>query len=244
MWQAVAYCGLSPVPASLAGRFNFDPVLIAALVLIVAGHIYALRRASRSWLAPACGWGVAAAALLSPLCALSVALFSARIAQHMLLLLVAAPLIALGMPGQSGRGLWPSAVTFLGTLWLWHMPAPYDATFHSTALYWLMHLTLFGSSIWLWRELIWHRADDGANVLVAGTASSMQMSLLGALLTLGSHGWYSVHYLTTAAWGLTPLADQQLGGALMWVPGCGLFFWVALRSMHRSWAAVERRQPA
>ena len=244
MWQDLAYCGAAPLPGSLLTRFNLDPVLIAALIAAGCSHLIMLHRADRLALLPLIGWAVAAAAVMTPLCALSVALFSARIAQHMLLLLVAAPFVALGLPAASGRAAWPAAAAFFVLLWVWHMPAPYNATFHSTPLYWSMHVTLFGSGVWVWRELIGHPVGGTGKALAAGIATSMQMSLLGALLTLGSHAWYTVHYFTTEAWGFSPLQDQQLGGALMWVPGCGLFFWAALRSMHRVWLEVERRQPA
>jgi putative membrane protein len=49
-------------------------------------------------------------------------------------------------------------------------------------------------------------------------ASGVQVSLLGALLTFAAVPLFSVHEFTTAAWGLTWLQDQQLGGLVMWVP--------------------------
>ncbi len=243
---AIAYCGTPPVPGALAGRFNLDPVLIACLAVTALGHFGWCRAAGHRGRAALAGWGVAAVALLSPLCALSVALFSARVAQHMILLLVAAPLIATSLPrpAHRGRALWPATVAFMLALWGWHMPRPYDATLSSTPLYWAMHLSLFGTGVWLWRELIGHDARDTASVLAAGIATSVQMGLLGAVLTLGDHAWFSVHFLTTQAWGYTPLADQQLGGVLMWVPGCLLFLWAALRSFHRMWKTMEERQLA
>ena len=229
------------MPGALAGRFNLDPVLIAVLGALAAlqfGSCGARDHRGRVALA---GWAIVAACLLSPLCALSVALFAARVAQHMILLLVAAPLIASGLPrpGRGSKGLWPATAAFLAALWFWHMPAPYDATLRSIPLYWAMHLSLFGAGVWLWRELIGHDARDTANVLAAGLATSVQMGLLGAVLTLGGHAWFSVHYLTTQAWGLTPLEDQQLGGVLMWVPGCLLLLWASLRSFHRAWRMME-----
>lgn len=71
--------------------WNLDAALILAL-----GALLALgwgRAASRPALLAAAA--VLAAAMLSPLCGLAVGLFSARVAQHLLLLLVAAPLLAL-----------------------------------------------------------------------------------------------------------------------------------------------------
>ena len=246
MWQQLAYCGLPPAPGGLAGRFNLDPVLIGALATLAAIQFGWCRTNGHHVRAPVIGWTIVAGCLLSPLCALSVALFAARIAQHMILLLVAAPLIASGLPQpeHGSKGLWPAATMFLLTLWFWHMPSPYDATLRSTLLYWAMHASLFGSGVWLWRELIGHDARDTAGVLAAGLATSIQMGLLGALLTLGSHAWFPVHYLTTQAWGLTPLEDQQLGGVLMWVPGCFLLLWASLRSFRRAWQTMEGRLAA
>jgi putative membrane protein len=154
------YCGTPPSPGELWGRFNFDPLLIASLLAVASAYILWMRKDQRRGVPyVACGWLIAAAAFVSPLCALSVSLFSARIAQHMILLLGAAPLIALGWPSRSAPWrLWAAAAVFMVALWVWHMPLPYDATFTSTALYWTMHITLFGSAIVLWSELLHHRA--------------------------------------------------------------------------------------
>ena len=45
--------------------------------------------------------------------------------------------------------------------------------------------------------------------------------------------FYAPHALTTMAWGLTPLQDQQLGGSIMWVPGCIVFLVVAMFGLRR-----------
>jgi putative membrane protein len=169
----------------------------------------------------------------------------------MILVLLAAPLIALAWPlppenpsrSRGSGALWASAAGFFGALWFWHMPKPYDATFSSTSLYWLMHVTLFGSSILLWRELLQHRHDRIVEVLTAGALTSMQMGLLGAVLTFAAHPLFLWHLTTTAAWGFTPLRDQQLGGVFMWVPGIALFLWAATRSLGRLWSALEGVKP-
>ena len=245
MWQRIAYCGVPPVPGDLADRFNLDPVLIAVLGIVAGLHFAWCRALGKGEGAALLGWSLVAACLISPLCALSVALFSARVAQHMILLLVAAPLIASAMPrADRGRGLWPATIVFFVALWFWHMPGPYDATLGSAELYWAMHVSLFASGVWLWRALIGHEARDTASVLAAGIATSVHMGLLGAILTFGNHAWFSVHYLTTQAFGFTPLEDQQLGGVLMWVPGCLLLLVASLASFHRAWRLLEREQYA
>jgi putative membrane protein len=237
------YCGSPPIPGELLTRFNLDPVLIVALLVLGIGHVSAAQ-STRARLSAGCGWVIAAAAFVSPLCALSVSLFSARVGQHMILVLLAAPLIAYAWPFGGGRRgaarLWLSAAVFFAALWFWHMPAPYDATFSSTGIYWSMHLTLFGSAILLWRELLHHGAERTADVLAVAALTSMQMGLLGAVLTFAGHPLYFWHLLAmTSVWGLTPLQDQQLGGIFMWVPGILLFLWAALRSLARLWTVLE-----
>jgi putative membrane protein len=188
------------------------------------------------------GWMIAAAAFLSPLCALSVALFAARVGQHMILVLVAAPLIAAGMPFRAPRSVWPlwlSALAFFISLWFWHMPLPYDATFRSVAAYWGMHLSLFGSAIGFWYALMHHARAHVVDAFAAGALTSIQMGMLGAFLSLGNHALFRWHFLTTSAWHMTPLEDQQLGGILMWVPGIAIFLWVAVRSLARLWATLD-----
>jgi putative membrane protein len=106
---------------------------------------------------------------------------------------------------------------FSDWLWFWHAPAPYGATFANPAVYWAMHLSLVGAALWLWGEVL--DQPPSAAVVGACALSMIQMGLLGALITLSSQALYAPHRLTTLAWGLTPLEDQQLGGAIMWAPG-------------------------
>jgi putative membrane protein len=171
----------------------------------------------------AAGWLALALALVSPLCSLSVALFSARVTQHMLIVLIAAPLVALAVPRlASGAGVqWAATLLFAALLWTWHSPAPYDATFASTPIYWTMHVTMFASAALFWTTLL--RSDASAfSSLFASFVTGMQMSLLGALLTFSRHAWFAAHALTTQAWSLSPLDDQQIGGLIMWAPAGAL----------------------
>jgi putative membrane protein len=214
------YCGSPPIPGGL--HWNLDPVLIT--MLVAAAGLYAacyrlqkIEIGDRQVLAGGIGIAVLAAALISPLCNLSVALFAARAVQHVLMLLVAAPLLVLGMPRRRvGRfeGL-AGPFGFAAMLWFWHLPAFYDATLQNNVVYWTMHLSLFGAAISLWRVLL---DDSGVNVF-ASLFTGVQMCALGALLTLSPRPWFSVHALTTWQWGLSQSADQQLGGVIMWVVG-------------------------
>jgi putative membrane protein len=251
--QPVPYCGLPPLPGDILTRFNFDSRLIVVLALCCAMQVLWLPRRAAQLPARArkfalWGWAVAALALLSPICALSVSLFAARVGQHMLLVLVAAPLIAAGWPRSTPANrtwpLWAGTAGFFLALWYWHMPVPYQSTFDSVFLYWAMHVTLFGSGIFLWRELLDHSPRRTAQVMAAGCITFVQMGLLGAVIALAGRPMFSWHFLTTQAWGLTPLQDQQLGGAVMWVPGILLFLATAMRSMSRLWESIGRMRAA
>jgi putative membrane protein len=247
------YCGSAPLPGDLLTRFNLDPVLIVSLMLLAAWQFRAVGRtgaggAQRRQAFSVAGWVIAAAGFISPLCALSVALFSARVLQHMVLVLVAAPLIAMGLPrsvpSRRPWRLWAATAAFFLALWYWHMPIPYDLTFASTDLYWTMHITLFGSAVLLWRELLDHPPQWTGQVLAAGALTLVHMGLLGAVLTLADRPLFTRHLLSSYSWGFSPLQDQQLGGSLMWVPGIGFFMWTALRSLSQLWKSLERVRPA
>src|SRR5579859_802546 len=215
MSEYIPYCGPVPTPGTLA--WNLDPVLIAIIAVVAVSHHARLRRDMDTNKRPValCGWLVVLAALVSPLCNLSVALFSARVTQHMMIALVGAPLIAWSLPARrlpsgSVRPFW-AAGGFALALWFWHMPTPYAAAFRSDLVYWAMHLTLFGSAVWLARGLLSETRTEPGAVLLAGLLTTLQMSLLGAVLTFGAHPLFAPHFDTTFPWGMTPLQDQQLG---------------------------------
>lgn len=229
----IAYCGPAAVPADLLTRWNSDPLLltaIGALAIVIATGRTANARA---------GWGALALIVLifvSPLCALSSALFSARVLHHVLLIAVVAPLLALAFPVRGLRSL-PLAILVglhAAVLWVWHMPAAYEWGLASVPTYWLMQASLLGSAWLLWRAILSPATEPGA-ALLALVATTAQMGLLAALIVFAPHALYAVHFETTQVWGMTPLADQQLAGLLMWVPASlpylGVGLWLAWSSL-------------
>jgi putative membrane protein len=181
----------------------------------------------------AAGWLVAVAVFVSPLCALSTSLFCAGVAQRLLLVLVAAPLLALALPPRSPRGaaIWSCAAIFLLTLWFWHMPRAYDATFTSEWIYWSMQASLLGTAVLLWRELLHHPPERSADALAAVALTFLQMALLGAMLTVADRPLFKYHVNAVQAWDLTALQDQHLGGLLIGVPAVMLLLYVAARAL-------------
>jgi cytochrome c oxidase assembly factor CtaG len=73
--------------------------------------------------------------------------------------------------------------------------------------------------------------------------TAVHTSLLGALLTFSSRLWYPIYSSSTAAWGLTPLEDQQLAGVIMWVPA-GLAYVIATLAIAGSWLKEPAARPA
>jgi putative membrane protein len=223
----IPYCGTPPVPEELWQRWNLDPMLIGVLGILVYLHarsaIHATGAQIPSSKAKACfvaGWAALVLALVGPICALSVSLFSARVTQHMWLIFVAAPLLVLGSRQGFARTASPllAAVSFAVSLWLWHVPAMYALTFTSDVAYWLMHLTLLGAAVLLWQAILVTAPERVLVRLGLAFSTLVHMGMLGALITLAPRVLYSPHVLTSPLWGLSPLADQQLGGSIMWVP--------------------------
>ena len=231
----IAYCGPAALPAQLWQRWNFDPLLLVGLAVLAAcigrGHS-ADKRA---------GWAaIALMALIfvSPLCALSSALFSARVLHHVLLIAAVAPPLARAFPLDRVPSPPLALLVALNAivLWLWHAPGPYAWGLASVPAYWLMQLTLLGSAWMLWRAVLSSRAPTGA-ALFALAATVGQMGLLGALIVFAPRPLYWLHFESSAAWGLTPLADQQLAGLLMWVPAMLPYLAVGLRL---AWSGLRR----
>lgn len=230
---AIAYCGPPPAPAGLWAQWNLDPILLAVMGLCALGYLGRAAASSGHKAAFFGGLGVLLVAFVSPLCALSTSLFSARIAHHMLMVAAAAPLLALSLPRKVPAGwLTGAGLVHMVVLWVWHAPRVYEWALGGTASYWLMELSLLTSAMAFW-SAVWARKTEPPAVIVALILTMAQMGLLAALITFAQAPLYGPHLLTTTAWGLTPLEDQQLAGLIMWAPGALPYFaavlWLAAR---------------
>lgn len=227
----ISYCGTAPSPDEWIGRWNFDPLLLLALALCAA---FALRT-KHPQLALG-GVAILALAFVSPLCALSVALFSARALHHILLVAVAAPLIALALPSRHVQGLGVPLLAATAALWLWHVPSFYDRALMDSPTYWLMQASLFSTALWFWRALF---SAPAVPATLAAILAMVQMGMLGALLTFATQPLYKAHVGTTLQWGLDQLADQQLAGLIMWAPGIIPYAIIAGLIGRRLWTRAE-----
>jgi putative membrane protein len=224
------------------------------------------------------GWLALVLALVSPLHAWGNVLFSAHMVQHEVLMLVAAPLLVLGrpivaflkalpVPAARRASLWTTATAWRRfwhaitgpfvawllhavILWIWHIPVLFDATIKNEAIHAAQHLSFVLSALLFWWAVMVgrHRAIGyGAAVLYVFT-TALHSGLLGAIITFATRAWYPSYFQTTAAWGLTPLEDQQIGGLIMWAPACVSYIIAGLALfagwMRDSALRVERRESA
>ena len=223
-----SYCGPAPFPDEAMLAWNFDPVLLGGLAIC---SIISLR--SKNPRPALMGVAVLAVAFVSPLCAISVALFMARAVHHILIVAIAAPLFALAFPSHRIAMIGPAFVAATGLLWAWHVPSLYDAALADARVYWFMQASLLGSAIWFWRSLF---AAPLVSATLGAIAAMAQMGMLGALLTFAPAPLYAAHIGTTLAWGLPQLADQQLAGLIMWVPGIIPYAIALALIARRGWA--------
>ncbi len=204
---------------------------------ILADYGPAMTPAASKWSAAVHLWPLAAGLLLlallwfGPLPEIARGSFAAHMALHMGLVVLAAPLLALGLarafPGLIA-GLSPavaiaaSLVEFVA-VWAWHAPALHDAARAETSIFVLEQASFLAAGILLWASAIGAagagRPAARAAGVVALLVTSMHMTLLGALLLLAPRPLYACAELCSPAAPLTPLGDQQLGGVLMLLVG-------------------------
>ncbi len=247
----VAHDGAPVQPHDALWAWRFDPlvvvVLLVAAALYVAGcrSLGTTRCRSAAFLA---GLGVIAVALLSPIDALSAELMSAHMVQHVLLMFVAAPMIAVSVPGPALiRGLptqvrrsfvstrratglfaglrWLRApmrrwMLFVAVLWLWHASALYEAAVENRWVHTVEHASFIGAALLLWSSVLGARRTRLPDGLgvLAVFALMMQGVVLAALITFSQFAWYEPYAAGAPGWGLDAVTDQRLAGLLMWFP--------------------------
>ncbi|MGA3234923.1 MAG: cytochrome c oxidase assembly protein [Bryobacteraceae bacterium] len=163
------------------------------------------------------GIAVAATAIGSPLAHLDHHLLVAHMVQHLLLMLVAAPLILLGMR-STALPQTPAAVCWLagsGAVILWRIPPVFDLALKSTFWHEFEHASFFLAGLLFWRPVI---GNSGWSAPVYLFLATLPCDALSAFLAFCGHVVYR-SYLSagTGMFGLSALDDQELAGALMWV---------------------------
>lgn len=257
---------------------NGGPSIFVSLILAVILYLLGARRLSRAGtlqrvLGRGRRWSFAAGmatlfiALVSPLDALAERSFAMHMTQHLLLMLVAPPLLVWGRPiitwlwafpidGRRAIGrFWMdtpglhSGVNFLNrplvawvlasiALWFWHIPGPYGWALANEGVHMIEHLSFFLTSLAFWSLVL---KPYEARVFGHGQALILVATFALQNGLLGALLTFAARPLypayTNYAFGLSPLEDQQLAGLIMWVPA-GLIHLTTMALLFTAWLAA------
>ncbi len=273
--------GGAPAPSFPATLFAWqpEPLPILGVAVVAAIYLWAVRRVNTRHprnrvprgraVAFLAGLGAVLLALTSPIEAYEGQLFAVHMGQHMLLELVAAPLLLVGAPiTLSLRAASPSVrrgllrvlqsravhvlafpvvawVLFAGVNWGWHFTSLYNDALESVPLHYLQHGTFMAAALLFWWPAIgadpspW-RLPHPVRLLYLFLAMP-QNSFLGVALLSADRVLYP-HYATDLrTWGPSVLDDQRLGGVIMWVFG-DLAFLAGMVVVIAGWMRYEDKR--
>lgn len=245
--------------------WSFEPlagVILSLSVFLYCVGLLQMSSAQRRALAPpwraSCYWGavgILVLALFSPLDSLADQSFAWHMAQHLMLMLAAAPLLALanthivslfafplsprrvigryvsGAPGVRRAATdrfspLIAAVLFASGLWLWHAPRMYDAALADPTLHTLEHLTFLVTSAVFWRMV----SNAGDRRLDLGSAILLTV-LVGFQANLLAVLLVLAPSPIYSAYAANGLQDQQVGGMLMLGPASLIFVGATVSSI-------------
>jgi cytochrome c oxidase assembly factor CtaG len=255
-----------------------DPAVLAPLALLVWIYVRRFREARREaggrgagpLQALAFGGAMLAllAALVSPVDGLgSDYLFSAHMLQHVLLGDIAPLLLLLSLSRvimrpatrrlvRVERALgplaspWTAIALWLGTMYVWHIPALYDAAAEQPLLHALEHLSFFTAGVALWWPLVqpvpMRNSLTGLQPLAYIALAKGGLAALGLFLAWSSTAHYPWYEGTPRIWGLNPVEDQNVAGVIMMVEQSMtlvlVMVWVFVRMLARSEQEELRRE--
>lgn len=236
--------------------WSFDPAALLGVAVLAVLYAAGFRRARgrpRQVVCFASGLAVILLALCSPVAALDQELFSLHMIEHLLLTLVAPPLLLLGrpilpflwgLPSAERRGaarLLHAAARLAGNpvisltvfsviFAIWHIPALYDAAQGANLIHYAEHTSFFVSALMFWWPVIHPQGGPRRLSKVAGigyfSVPMLEGTFIGALLTFSAQPLYATYRAGAGLAGLSAIDDQQLAGLLMWIPG-GLVYALA-----------------
>jgi len=234
---------------------------------VLRRHPQGRRQAGRPWLLAA-GVLVVVVFTATPLAELLEHRMWTHMTQHVVLIMVAGPLLAASAPGTALlAGLPPGVrrplvrvvhhlpltvvlsapVAWLlqvAAMWIWHLPAAYDLAVENELAHVAEH-ACFLLTAWLfwWHLLSPRRLLHGMPAVFYLAASVPPGAALGAVLTFPQHTLYPVQAHLAAEAGIDPLLDQRIAGLVMWVPLDFAYLVLAVVLFARWLQSLETRWP-
>jgi len=163
-------------------------------------------------------------------------LFTVHMVQHLLLADIAPILLLLGLSRAFLRpavrrlrpvevSLGPLAhplaalILYVAAMWIWHLPAMYELALRHPAAHALEHMTFFTTGTAFWWFILEpvpprHRLKGAASMAYVG-AAKLLMGALGVALAFAPNAIYDTYEHAPRAWGLSAVADQNVGGVTM-----------------------------
>jgi putative membrane protein len=254
--------GGAPAGPAVWDAWTLDPAVLVPLA--VAAFLYG-RGSRRLGAREACFAGGTVAlflALVWPLDVLGEHLVWAHMAQHAVLMNLAAPLLALANPAAAmlralprawrrgaamllwQPGLLAATALHLALLWAWHVPSAIAAALESEALHIAMHATLLVAALLFWTAVL---RPAGGRHWAPIAALLVTLKLTGAVcivLLLQPGPLYGAYGEGAAAWGLAPAEDEHLGWGIMMSAGALAYLAAAVALFGTSLARLERLHPA
>ena len=185
-------------------------------------------------------------------------LFSAHMVQHLLLTLVAPPLLVAGTPGWMLRpalrqpivgstARWLTRVTscyliFNVVVAFWHLPPVYNTAMAHHPVHIAQHLTFMVAAVLMWWPLMsplpeLPRLAYPAQMLYCFLLM-IPMSIVAIYIAMADSVLYPAYSFAPRMWGISPMEDQLIGGLIMWIPG-GLFFLGVMTVVFFKWQARD-----
>jgi cytochrome c oxidase assembly factor CtaG len=224
----------APTWPLVLARWSIEPAVV--VLLAVAAVVYLRRKGPRPGLFVA-GLAVVAVALLSPIATYAEGLLSVHMVQHLLLVLVAAPLLVAAFPGSRRPRPLLAWTAFAAAGWVVHFSPLFDLALRRPPVHAFEHVLFLGSGLLFWAPVL-GAPDVGlsypARLLYLALAMP-QNTFLALAIFSADHPLYPAYVRQGRAWGSSVLADQRLGGGIMWVAG-DVTLLVAVLVVAAAWA--------
>jgi putative membrane protein len=137
-----------------------------------------------------------------------------------------------------------ASMLFIGTLFVWQYPRYHDIAVLDEGVHYAMHVSmLFAGLVFFWSVFDSRPAPLGARYgarLAMLTAAILSSILLGAITTFKPAPLYTAYDSLGRLWHIGALADERLGGMIIWIPG-SMMCAIAALLVIRSWGGHELR---